>query len=168
VSIQRQPLGPGPLSEAELDDLLSRRLIASLAIQETGGSIRVLPMWFRRDNDSILIPTSQRTRKVRMRNAGAQAAVMIHQAGEGLDLRGALIRGPLEVIEGERARQLNRSVHVRYVTEPGLELPEVRVYLGEGDDVTLCVQMHEVVTWNLAGMAAANALRRPWLVHALD
>jgi hypothetical protein len=50
-------------------------------------------------------------------------------------------------------------VHLRYVTRRGLELPDVREFLGEGDDVTLRLTPERVTWWDETGTAAARSLR---------
>jgi PPOX class probable F420-dependent enzyme len=161
-------IDPGRLEVETLRQLLSMRLIANLATYDPDGSIHLVPMWFRHQDDALLIPTSHRTRKIRNLRRRPWAAVMIHHAVNGLDLRGALIRGDVELIEAPLSKELNRSIHSRYVTAEGLEKPEVIAYLRQGDDVTIKVAMQEVITWNLAAGPAARSLHGPGLAHPLD
>lgn len=150
---------PLKLSRAEIDRLLEQRLIANLATVNDDGSVHLVAMWFRRHGDRILIPTSHHTRKARNARARPYATVMIDRSRGGMDLAGVTVRGPVEIIEGDAARKLNRSIHRRYVSEEGLELPEVAAYLREGDDVTLAVAMERITSWNLAHGEAGRALR---------
>lgn len=159
---------PGELEADSLDELLSMRLIANLGTYDADGSIHLVPMWFLHQDGHLLIPTSERTRKVRNLRRRPWAAVMIHHAATGLDLRGALIRGQVEIIEAPHSKELNRSIHARYVTPEGLAKPEVTEYLGRGDDVTIRVATRDVITWNLAAGAAARSLHAPGLTYPLD
>ena len=159
---------PGRLEADSLRDLLSMRLIANLATYDADGSIHLVPMWFLHQDGNLLIPTSERTRKVRNLRRRPWAAVMIHHAVTGLDLRGALIRGEVEIIEAPRSRELNRSIHARYVTPEGLAKPEVAEYLGRGDDVTIRIAARDVITWNLAAGDAAHSLDGSGLTYPLD
>lgn len=159
---------PGRLEADALRELLSMRLIANLATYDADDKIHLVPMWFLHQDRALLIPTSQRTRKVHNLRRRPWAAVMIHHAVTGLDLRGALIRGEVEIIEAPRSHELNRAIHARYLTPEGLAKPEVAEYLGRGDDVTISVAMQELITWNLAGGAAARSLHAPGLTQPLD
>jgi nitroimidazol reductase NimA-like FMN-containing flavoprotein (pyridoxamine 5'-phosphate oxidase superfamily) len=162
-----EEVNPGRLSRAQIDALLELRLIAKLATVE-GGLPHVVAMWFRRDGDRILMPTSRHTRKARNLRASPLAAVLVDDSRAGLELSGVLIRGAVQLIEGPEARELNRSIHRRYVTERGLDQPEVAGYLSAGDDLTIAVQMDKTVSWNLAGREAGRALARTGEFHQLD
>src|SRR5581483_8201055 len=108
------------------------------------------------------------TWKVRNLRANPYAAVVVDESRAGLDLKGVLVRGRAELVEGERALRLNRSIHLRYVTSAGLELEPVAAYLARGDDVTIRVAMDEVRTWNLTATAAGAALAASGEAYALD
>jgi|tagenome__1003787_1003787.scaffolds.fasta_scaffold20986274_5 nitroimidazol reductase NimA-like FMN-containing flavoprotein (pyridoxamine 5'-phosphate oxidase superfamily) len=150
---------PQGLSQAEIDALLEQRLIANLASVNPDGSIHLVAMWFRRDGDRILLPTSHHTRKAKNLRARPSATVMIDRSVGGLDLRGVVIRGAVELVEGDAARSLNRSIHERYVSADALALEPVAAYLNHGDDLTIAVAMERVATWNLADGEAGRAIR---------
>jgi nitroimidazol reductase NimA-like FMN-containing flavoprotein (pyridoxamine 5'-phosphate oxidase superfamily) len=149
---------PPVLSSSEIDELLSMTLIANLATLDDDGSIHFLPMWFLRIDNDICIPTSHHTHKYRNLRARPYASVMIDVLRAGLDLKGVLIRGRVELVEGDEARRINRSIHLKYVTADALSDPKVASYLSEGDDITVKVHMDHVVSWNLADSKAGQAL----------
>jgi nitroimidazol reductase NimA-like FMN-containing flavoprotein (pyridoxamine 5'-phosphate oxidase superfamily) len=93
---------PPVLSSAEIDKLLSMRLIANLAtLDQDDGGIHLLPMWFLRVGNDICIPTSSHTDKYWNLRARPRASVMIDVSRAGLDLKGVLIRGRVELVYGE-------------------------------------------------------------------
>jgi nitroimidazol reductase NimA-like FMN-containing flavoprotein (pyridoxamine 5'-phosphate oxidase superfamily) len=149
---------PPVLSIAEIDKLLSMTLIANLATLDDDGSIHLLPMWFLRVGNDICIPTSHHTHKYRNLRARPHASVTIDVSRAGLNLKGVLIRGRVELVEGEEARRINRSIHLKYVTPDALSDPSVASYLSKGDDVTVKVHMDHVVSWNLADSKVGQAL----------
>jgi PPOX class probable F420-dependent enzyme len=159
---------PLQLSDAEVDELLNGRLIANLASINPNGTVHLVAMWFRRDGDSLLFPTSHHTRKARNLRRHPHATAMIDRSRAGLDLRGVQVKGHVELIEGARARELNRSIHERYVTPEGLAQPAVVAYLSEGDDVTVRLAIDRISTWNLADGEAGHALRQSGRAHPLD
>jgi nitroimidazol reductase NimA-like FMN-containing flavoprotein (pyridoxamine 5'-phosphate oxidase superfamily) len=150
---------PPVLSSTEIDELLSMTLIANLAtLDDDEGSIHLLPMWFLRIGNDICIPTSHHTHKYRNLRARPHASVMIDVSRAGLNLKGVLIRGRVELVEGDEARRINRSIHLKYVKPDALSDPSVASYLSKGDDVTVKVHMDHVVSWNLADSKAGQAL----------
>ena len=150
---------PPSLSSAEIDKILSMTLFANLATLGEDNTIHIVPMWFIRLGNDICIPTSRHTRKYRNLKARPYASVMIDISREGLDLKGVLIRGPVELVEGEEARKINHQIHLKYVTEEGLNERSVASYLSKGDDVTVRINMEHIVNWNLADSKAGRALR---------
>jgi nitroimidazol reductase NimA-like FMN-containing flavoprotein (pyridoxamine 5'-phosphate oxidase superfamily) len=150
---------PLVLSPAEIDELLSMTLIANLATLDTDGSIHLLPMWFLRVGDDIYIPTSSQTHKYRNLRMRPRASVMIDLSRAGLNLKGVLIRGRVELIEGEEARRINRSIHLKYVNPEALSDDSVASYLSRGDDITVKVHIDHLISWNLADSKAGKALR---------
>jgi PPOX class probable F420-dependent enzyme len=148
-------------------EVLGLRLIATLATLAEDGSLHAVPMWFRWDGTSVLIPTSARTRKIRNLRRTPRATVTVDQCRGGMEIRGVMLVGTAEITEGADARQLNRSIHLRYVTAEGLALPEVRHYL-DTDDVTIQVRPDRVATWDLTESPASRALARAGLALPLD
>jgi nitroimidazol reductase NimA-like FMN-containing flavoprotein (pyridoxamine 5'-phosphate oxidase superfamily) len=150
---------PLVLNPTEIDELLSMTLIANLATLDDDGSIHLLPMWFLRIGDDICIPTSRQTHKYRNLQVRPRASVTIDLSREGLNLKGVLIRGRVELVEGEEARKINRLIHLKYVKHEALSDDSVASYLSRGDDITVKVHMDHLVSWNLADSKAGKALR---------
>jgi nitroimidazol reductase NimA-like FMN-containing flavoprotein (pyridoxamine 5'-phosphate oxidase superfamily) len=163
-----ETIAPPRLSADEVDELLSKTLIAKLGTVDPSGTIHIVPMWFERVDSHIHIPTSHVTRKYRNLAGRPFASVMVDISRSGLDLRGVLIRGAVDLVEGDEARAFNRSIHRRYVTAEGLQQPEVAAYLSDGDDVTIRVSMDDIVSWNNAGSPAGMALIASGNAHPLD
>src|SRR5918999_2254851 len=159
---------PPILSSAEIDKLLSMRLIANLATLDQDDTIHILPMWFLRVGNYICIPASSHTHKYRNLRARPRASVMIDVSRAGLDLKGVLIRGRTELVYGEEARRINRSIHLKYVTQEGLSDANVAAYLSKGDDVMVKIHMDHFISWNLAGSKAGKALSVSGGFHPLD
>ena len=159
---------PPSLSSAEIDKILSMTLIANLATLGEDNSIHIVPMWFIRIGNDICIPTSRHTRKYKNLRARPHASVMVDISRSGLDLKGVLISGSVQLVEGEEARKINCQIHSKYVSPTGLSDPNVASYLSKGDDVTVKIHMDHVVNWNLADSKAGRALRDKGLSRQLD
>jgi PPOX class probable F420-dependent enzyme len=159
---------PLVLGSTVIRELLSKRLIANLATIDDDGSIHLVPMWFLRVGDDICIPTSRNTHKYRNLKARPRASVMIDVSRAGLNLKGVLIRGKVELVEGEEARRINRSIHLKYIKQEALNDSRVFSYLSEGDDITVKIHMDRLITWNLADSKAGKALNMGGWFHPLD
>jgi nitroimidazol reductase NimA-like FMN-containing flavoprotein (pyridoxamine 5'-phosphate oxidase superfamily) len=159
---------PPLLSSAEIDQLLSMTLIANLATLDDDGGIHLLPMWFMRVGNDICIPTSSHTHKYRNLQARPRASVMIDVSKAGLNLKGVLIRGRVQFVDGKEAQEINRSIHLKYLTPDALNDPNVASYLSEGDDITVKVNMDHLISWNLADSKAGQALDAGGWFHPLD
>ncbi|HZL23992.1 MAG TPA: pyridoxamine 5'-phosphate oxidase family protein [Nitrososphaeraceae archaeon] len=150
---------PLVLDSVEIDNLLSMTLIANLGTIDADGAIHLIPMWFLRVENYICIPTSHHTHKYRNLRARPRASVMIDRSQAGLKLKGVLIRGHVELVEGEEARKINRMIHLKYIMPEAISDANVLSYLSKGDDVTVKVHMDQVISWNLADSKAGKALQ---------
>ena len=83
---------------------------------------------------------------------------MIDISKAGLNLKGVLIRGRVDLINGDEARKINRSIHLKYVTPDALSNPDVASYLSKGDNVTVNVHMDHLISRNLVDSKAGRAL----------
>jgi PPOX class probable F420-dependent enzyme len=154
------------LSEPLARELLEARLIANLATLNRDGSIHLVGMWFLWDGEALLFPTSRVTRKSRNLERDPRATVMIDDSRGGFDLRGVTLVGRAEILGGEKARALNRNIHLKYVTERGLRLKPVRTYLST-DDVTLRFTPERVSSWDLRSTEQSRALLETGEFHPL-
>jgi nitroimidazol reductase NimA-like FMN-containing flavoprotein (pyridoxamine 5'-phosphate oxidase superfamily) len=122
---------PMILSSVEIDRLLSMRLIVNLATLDEDGSIHLMPMWFLRTDNNICIPISRNTHKYRNLVSRPRASVMIDISRAGLNLKGVLIKGQVELVFGEEAQKINRLIHLKYVPPDALQEPTVASYLSK-------------------------------------
>lgn len=137
------------LSQEVIDELLAQRLLARLATREPDGNVHIVPMWYLHEDDSLFIPTSRFTRKIRHLEAHSYAWVVVDQYREGEAVRGVHVDGPVEIIGGEAARSMNTRIHQRYVEAAALESGALAQYL-TGDDVTIRIAMERVRSWKVA------------------
>jgi len=159
---------PPSLTSTEIDELLSMTLIANLATLDDDEGIHIVPMWVLRLGNKICIPTSRQTRKYKNLRARPRASVMIDISRAGLDLKGVLIKGRVELIEGEEAQKINRAIHLKYVTPEGLSDANVASYLTKGDDITVKIHMDHLDNWSLAESKPGKALRAGGWPRPLD
>ena len=159
---------PPVLDPGKIQKLLSMRLIANLATIDDDGGIHLVPMWFLRVADDICIPTSRNTHKYHNLRKRPRASVMIDISRAGLNLKGVLIRGRVDLIREEEARRINRAIHLKYVMPEALNDVRVSSYLKEGDNVTIKVHMDCLISWNLTDSNAGKALSGGGWFYPLD
>jgi PPOX class probable F420-dependent enzyme len=155
------------LTDQLVAELLEARLVANLATLNRDGSVHLVAMWFLYSDGALLIPTSGATRKVRNLERDARATIMVDDSRGGFDLRGVTLIGHAEIVRGERARELNPRVHLKYVTREGLALEPVRTYLAT-DDVTIAFRPERVSSWDLRSTEQCRALGEKGLHRPLD
>ncbi len=97
-----------------------------------------------------------------------KASVMIDISRAGLNLKGVLIKGQVALVIGEEARDINRLIHLKYVTSDALDNPTVASYLSKCDDATVKVHMDHLISWNLNDSKAGMALRKAGWFNPLD
>jgi PPOX class probable F420-dependent enzyme len=148
-------------------ELLAARFIAKLATLRRDGSIHLVAMWFQWDGEALSIPTNGATQKVRNLERDPRATVMIDDSRGGFDLRGVMLAGRAEIVRGMEARDRNRPIHLKYVTEEGLALEPVASYLAT-DDVTIVLRPERASTWDLRSTPQGRALKETSLFRPLD
>ena len=159
--------GSDPLADELARELLEARLIANLATFNSDGSIHLVAMWFLWNGEALLSPTNRRTRKARNLQRDPRATVMIDDSRGGFDLRGVTLVCHADIVHSPRSRELNRSVHRKYVTETGLELEPVGRYLAT-DDVTLRLRPVRISSWDLRDTEQGRALLESDEFHRLE
>jgi general stress protein 26 len=107
------------------------RLVANLATLDEDGSTHLMPMWFLRIDNDICATTSRLTHKYRNLVSRLHASVMIDISRAGLNLKGVLIKGQVELVVGEESRKINRLIHLKYVPPDALQEPTVASYLSK-------------------------------------
>ena len=67
----------------------------------------------------------------------------------------------VELVVGEVAQEINRLIHLKYVTHDALDVPTVASYLSRGDDVTVKVHIDRLISWNLndSGWVGSSQMR---------
>jgi nitroimidazol reductase NimA-like FMN-containing flavoprotein (pyridoxamine 5'-phosphate oxidase superfamily) len=160
--------GPIKLDLDQINDLLSKTLIANLATTNSDGGIHIVPMWFKKIDNAIYIPTSSKTHKYKNLVQREYASVMIDISLSGLNLKGVLIQGKVHLIRKDKAKELNRMIHLKYVRKEAFDNSFVADYLSAGDDVTIKLDIEKIISWNLADSKAGKSLKEGDWARPLD
>ncbi|HLB04846.1 MAG TPA: pyridoxamine 5'-phosphate oxidase family protein [Gaiellaceae bacterium] len=148
-------------------ELLSLRLVATLATLEPDCSIHAVPMWFALDREAVVLATGSRSRKVRNLERDPRASLVVHDSRPGFEVCGITMRGRVEIVRGEVAVPLVERVHRRYVHESGNRVAAASELLAS-DDVALRFLPERGLTWDERGSEAARALADAGAAHALE
>jgi PPOX class probable F420-dependent enzyme len=148
-------------------ELLQTRLVGVLATLERDGSVHAVPMWLSADGDEIVLATGSESRKLQNLERDSRATLMLHDSRPGCEVCGASLRGRVEIVRQPDAAPLIERVHSRYIAAPGLELAEVRAFLGH-DDVALRFLPDVAITWDERDSDAARVLRATGTAFPLE
>jgi general stress protein 26 len=138
---------------ASLDDelvrqLLSDRRIASLASQNSDGSIHMVAVWYWFHNPHILVATSTRTRKARDLQSNPKVSLMIDSRDPAASY-GATIAGTARIVTGGSSREMNEQIHLKYLSSAALADPGVGPVFAAWDDATIEVTPTSVFAWDM-------------------
>ncbi len=151
--------GDAILAHPLVRELLAARLVAVLSTIEPDGAVHAVPMWLSGEAGEIVLASGARSRKVRNLERDDRATLTLHDSRPGCEVCGASLQGRVEIVQPPLAGPLVDLVHRRYVRETGLELPDVKAFLGH-DEVALRFRPDLAITWDERQSPAAQALRR--------
>lgn len=153
----RSIAGGDVFSDPLVRELLEARLVAVLAMRDFSGGAHAVPMWFARAEESILLATGSRSRKIANLELDDRATLVVHDSRPGFEVCGVSLVGRAEIVRGDDARPLVGAVHARYVDEASAP-PEARSFL-DSDDVAIRFLPESALTWDERGSDANTALR---------
>ncbi len=142
------------ISDPKVQWILSGRRIATLATENRDGSMHLTAVWYLLEGDGLYIGTSSRSRKARNVLDRPKASLMVDVRQPGREC-GVSIAGSVEILRGDKAKELNRRIQRRYLSEAAVEDPRVGPKLLDLDDVTIRLRPASVFTWDMAAMDAA-------------
>ncbi len=136
------------LSDPLVHELLSGRYVASLATENTDGSIHIVAVWYWFDGATVYVATSSRSRKARNLRSNPKASLMIDSRDPAAS-RGISIAGTAQLLTGEASREWNTKVHRKYLSEAALTDVKVGPVFASWDDVTVRIAPMSVIGWDM-------------------
>ncbi len=136
------------LCDPLVKQLLEGRHIASLATQDSDGSIHMVAVWYWFDGERVFVATSSRSRKARNSQTSPKASLMI-DARDPAASCGMTIAGTTQVLTGEPSRDRNLEIHRKYLSEAALADPRVGPVFAAWDDVTIAITPNTVISWDM-------------------
>ena len=144
---------PTQTLDPKFQDLLRGRHIATLGTENENGSIHLTAVWYLFEDGNLFIATSSRTRKARNVAARAKASLMVDARKPGTE-RGVTAAGSVQLISGERSREINWRLHSRYLSAAAMADPHVGPVFAAFDDVTIQLRPLAWTTWDMAELDA--------------
>jgi PPOX class probable F420-dependent enzyme len=127
--------------------ILDARHVAVLATLEPDGTPYLSAVWFLWDGEHVYVSTGGNTRKARNAAARPRGSIIVDSRRDDT-LGGAAASGPLVVVRGADARELNERVWAKYLTPQGLADERVGGAIRAHDDVTILLTPERWRTWN--------------------
>src|SRR5215475_6092328 len=103
------------ISDAFVQEMLLGRYIASLATENSDGSIHMVAVWYWSDGTNVYLATSSRTRKAKNLQCSSRVSLMI-DSRELAAQRGICITGTAQLLTGAASCDWNAKVHDKYVS----------------------------------------------------
>ena len=133
--------------------LIEGRRIASLATLNADGSPHLTAVWYLYQDGSFFVATSSRSRKARNLIERPTATLMVEARKPGSE-RGVTATGPVEIISGEKVRELNLRIHRRYMSDAAIADPQVGGVFAQFDDITLKLRPRSWTWWDMPELDA--------------
>ena len=155
---------------AGAEKILAGRYIASLGTQNEDGSIHLTAVWYLFENGCLYVATSSRSRKGRNVMKHPKATLMV-DSREPSKERGVVAVCAVEVISGDRSKEITARIHRRYMSEAAVADPRAGGMLATMDDITLKLTPTGWYAWDMSMLDAAmfgGALSTPGYILPLD
>lgn len=133
--------------------LLEGRRIASLGTLNADGSPHLTAVWYLYQDGYFFVATSSRSRKARNLAERPTATLMVEARKPGSE-RGVTATGPVEVISGEKVRELNLRIHRRYMSDAAIADPHVGGVFAQFDDIALKLRPRVWTWWDMPELDA--------------
>ena len=132
-------------TDAEIADVLSQRVVASVGTLNRDGSIHLAYVIFDHHDGRVYFETSSVTRKARNAERTGRASMLVQgHAGTGRSLMVSL-EGTARVFRGAEAHAANRRLRAKYIKAS--MLAELDRAWGELDDVAVEITPQRTRSW---------------------
>jgi PPOX class probable F420-dependent enzyme len=133
--------------------LLEGRRIASLGTLNEDGSPHLTAVWYLYQDGCFFVATSSRSRKARNLAKRPNATLMVEARKPGSE-RGVTATGSVEIISGEKVRELTLRIHRRYMSEAAIADPQVGGVFAQFDDITVKLAPRYWTWWDMPELDA--------------
>jgi PPOX class probable F420-dependent enzyme len=136
------------MTDALVQQLLKGRYVATLATQNSDGSIHMVAVWYWFDGAKIFVTTSSRSKKGKNVQSNPKASIMF-DSRDPLASFGATIAGTARVLTGPASQQRGAEIHRKYMSEGAIADPKVGPVFAMWDDITIEITPASVISWDM-------------------
>lgn len=133
--------------------LLEGRRIASLGTLNEDGSPHLTAVWYLFQDGYFFVATSSRSHKARNLTKRPAATLMVEARKSGSE-RGVTGTGPVEIISGQKASELNLRIYRRYLSAAAIADPQVGGVFAQFDDIALKLRPGVWTWWDMPELDA--------------
>jgi PPOX class probable F420-dependent enzyme len=138
----------------DLRSFLAERRYAVLATHDSGDRIHLTPIWFLFEDDRFYFESVSASRKVKNLQRKPSASVVVDRTQPGIE-RWVSASGPVELLGGDEAREINARIRLRYLTGDALADERIEPVFAAVDDVTIRLTPEEWRAWDSKDLDAA-------------
>ena len=131
----------------ELRSFLDERRYAVLATRDPDDGIHLTPIWFLFEDDRFYFESFSGSRKVENLRRNPAASVVVDAREPGKE-RWVSAAGPVDVLSGDEAREINARIRRRYLTLAAIENERIEPVFAVADDVTLRLTPTDWRSWD--------------------
>jgi len=152
------------MSKDEIGKFLSLPHIAKLATTNPNGSPQISPVWFYREGNTIMISTYKEAVNVRNIRHNPNVSLSIDSSKGGLKLRGVLMRGSADLIEGPECNKITRSIYDKYlptrITRTSKASAAFKKLMTSESDSSICISItpETISTWDYGKLTAKDVM----------
>jgi nitroimidazol reductase NimA-like FMN-containing flavoprotein (pyridoxamine 5'-phosphate oxidase superfamily) len=138
------------LTDEELAELLATERTARAGTVSRDGSPHVVPLWFVWHRGAIWINNLKKSRRTRDLQAGSQVAMCIDTGHEYFELRGVVLYGRPDAVDGEdpEVPVVRKAFGDKYFG--GIDIPEVKSHQW------FRMEPERIVTWDFRKIPAGR------------
>jgi PPOX class probable F420-dependent enzyme len=139
--------------DPSVQELLRGRRIATIATENSDGTIHMTAVWYLFEDGCLFVATSSKTRKSLNVTARPKASMMVDVRTPGKE-RGVTASGRVDLISGDQSKQINARIHSRYLSAAAISDPHIGPVFASFDDVTIRLTPTSWITWDMAALDA--------------
>lgn len=119
-------------------EIIEARHYATLATHNKDGSIHTTPVWYLFENEKFYIDAASSSRKSRNVAARSNATILVDIRQPGTE-RWIYASGSVEILRGEKSREINSKIFRRYLTQEAIKDPRIGPAFAASNDITICL-----------------------------
>ncbi len=133
----------------EVQEFLSRPLLARLATASLDAQPHVVPVWFLWEDDAVWVSSYRSTRKIGDLERNPKCAIVIDvEQGQG-QVSAVMIEGTAELVSvprGETRARIER-VYIKYLGPQGVLAPDPQSWLDSEENLLIKITPKRIKTW---------------------